>query len=106
MHALSPGNTDGVQTFGGGHGSPHVGYVPHVVGGQMQPVKSGMLMNVHVTPGGHALPQAGTAPRRGELPVGMQPQSKPPVTQVSPGGHTPSHSGDRVSPHGVVPATH
>ena len=64
-------------------------------------------MNVHGAPGGQAPPQVGASlPRHGVLPLGIHPQSTPPVTHTSPDGHTPSHSGEWVSPQGVAPAMH
>jgi hypothetical protein len=69
-------------------------------------MKSGVLRKVHVTPFPHSPPHAGPLKVHGVLPAGMQPQSKPPDTQMSPGGHVPSHAGADVSPHGVAPATH
>jgi hypothetical protein len=51
MHDCSPGTPNDTHTFGAGHGSPHAGKVPHVVGGQTQPTKSGTLTNAQVTPG-------------------------------------------------------
>ena len=44
--------------------------------------------------------------KHGVPPTGMQPQSKPPDTQISPAGQAPSHVVLFRPPHGCVPATH